>query len=147
MNQFFPPYSPIGDKLTETFMLNMFVFWIGWVLFVAAQAKNSIDSKSNSLQGWRGFRTWLIAQSVNLATRCFFSALAYGFLVQTVASKVGSVGFHVTSTMIAGFAGYGANGLLYQLFGFVPWLRVEIPDLAPPASAQIVPLPKNPGTP
>jgi hypothetical protein len=127
-------------------MLNIIVFAIGWLLFVAAQCKNSLNSKTNSLVGWPGVKSWLLSQSVNLATRAFFSALGYGFLVHTVAAKIDAVGFHLTSTTISGFAGYGANGMLYQLFGLLPWLRVEVADLAPPANAQIVPptaLPAN----
>jgi hypothetical protein len=134
-------------------MLNIIVFAVGWILFVAAQCKNSLNSKTNSLQGWPGIRTWIVGNSVNLATRAFFSALAFGFLVQTIASKIGAVGFHLTSTTIAGVAGYSANALLYQFFGLFPGLRVEVSDLAPPANAQVVlvpvpseTLPKAPGT-
>ena len=83
----------------------------------------------------------------------FFSGLAYGFLVQTIAAKIGDIGFHVTSTAIAGIAGYSANALLYQFFGLFPGLRVEVSDLAPPANSQIVaiggtqmPLTGPPGT-
>jgi hypothetical protein len=35
--------------------------------------------------------------------------------------------------------------MLYQAFGLLPWLRVEVADLAPPANAQVVALPKNSG--
>ena len=129
-------------------MLNILVFVVGWILFVLAQAKNSVTSKSNSLQGWPGLKIWLFAQAVNLATRAFFSALAYGFLVQTIAGKIDGLGFHVTSTTIAGVAGYSANAMLYQFFGLFPFLRVEVPDLAPPApSAPSSTLPGAPGTP
>jgi hypothetical protein len=123
-------------------MLNIAVYVIGWLLFVAAQCKNSLNSKTNSLAGWPGVRSWLASQSVNLATRAFFCAIGYSFLVHTVAAKIDAVGFHVTSTMISGFAGYGANGMLYQLFGLFPGLRVEVSDLAPPPNAQVVPLTK-----
>jgi hypothetical protein len=133
-------------------MLNVLIFAVGWVLFVAAQCKNSLNSKTNSLQGWPGIRTWILGQAVNLATRAFFSALAYGFLVQTFSTKIDAVGFHVTSTTIAGVAGYSANAALYQFFGLFPGLRVEVSDLAPPANSQVVSaqtpsLPKQPGTP
>ena len=133
-------------------MLNIIVFAVGWILFVAAQCKNSLNSKTNGLVGWLGIRTWLLAQAVNLLTRGFFSGLAYGFLVHTFSAKIDAVGFHVTSTTIAGVAGYSANALLYQFFGLFPGLRVEVSDLAPPANSQIVPaqtpsLPKPPGTP
>jgi hypothetical protein len=123
-------------------MLNISVFWLGWLLFVAAQCKNSLNSKTNSLTGSAGVKAWLGSQSVNLLTRAFFSALGYGFLVNSLAAKIDSVGFHFTSTTISGFAGYAANGMLYQLFGLLPWLRVEVAELAPPA--QNTALPKTP---
>jgi hypothetical protein len=141
-------------------MLNVAVYIIGWALYVAAQAQNSVSSKSNSLTpGWSGIHVWLKAHAVNLATRAFFSALAFGFIVHDIATKVQGMGFSVTSTTIAGVAGYSANALLYQFFGLFPGLRVEVSDLAPPASAQVIPiqagnvaasslstLPKPPGT-
>jgi hypothetical protein len=128
-------------------MLNALVFIVGWLLFVAGQAKNSISSKSNSLTGWAGFRVWLAAHSINLLTRAFFSGMAYGFIIHTVTTKLQVVGFPVTSTMIAGFGGWSANGLLYQFLGFFPWMRVEMSDLAPPINGQTAPLPKPPATP
>lgn len=118
-------------------MLNVTVYVIGWLLFVAAQAQNSVASKSNSLQrGWPGIKVWLQAHAVVLATRAFFSALAYGFIVHTVAGKIDGMGFHVSSHAIAGVAGYSANALLYQFFGLFPGMRVEVSDFAPPASTQ-----------
>jgi hypothetical protein len=114
-------------------MLNVTIYVVGWLLYVAAQAKNSISSNSNSLSGWVGFKLWLRAHSVNLATRAFFSALAYGFIIHDVATKIQAVGFSITSTTIAGVAGYAANALLYQFFGLFPGLRVEVSDLAPPS--------------
>ena len=124
--------------------LNILVYSLGWILFVAAQAQNSIASKSNSLQGWAGLKFWLQKQGVNLATRAFFSMLAYGFLIHTVASKIDGLGFHLSAHAIAGVAGYSANAALYQFFGLFPGLRVEVADLAPPANAQVVPVPKPP---
>lgn len=119
-------------------MLNIALYAVGWILYVAAQAQNSVLSKSNSLAGWDGFKRWLGAHGVNLATRAFFSGLAYGFLVHTIATKIGSAGFPLSSHAIAGVAGYSANAALYQFFGLFPGLRVEVPDLAPPANSQIV---------
>jgi len=125
-------------------LVNILMYVIGWALYVAAQAQNSVRSKSNSLPpGFEGMKLWLRAQLVNLATRAFFSGLAYGFLVHTVAAKIQNVGMPLTSTAIAGVAGYSANALLYQFFGLFPGLRVEVSDLAPPASSQIVPAPPN----
>ena len=128
-------------------ILNITVYAVGWILFVAAQAQNSAASKSNGLAtGWPGIKAWLKMQAVNLCTRAFFSALAYGFLIHAVASKLTAAGVGVTTTVIAGVAGYSANALLYQFFGLFPGLRVEVSDLAPPASAQVVPLPKPPSS-
>ena len=121
-------------------MLNIFVYVMGWILYVAAQAQNSVKSKTNGLaSGWRGIAEWLAMHGVNLATRAFFSALAYGFFIHTMATKIEAVGFSITSTAIAGSSGYAANAMLYQFFGLFPGLRVEVADLAPPANAQIVP--------
>jgi len=128
--------------------LNVFIYTLGWILFVAAQAQNSVKSKSNSLEtGWPGIKAWLKMQGVNLATRAFFSMLAYGFIIHTVTSKIDGIGFHISAHSIAGVAGYSANAFLYQFFGLFPGLRVEVPDLAPAANAQVVPLPKPPDKP
>lgn len=122
-------------------MLNIIVYSLGWILYVAAQAQNSVKSNSNGLpSGWAGIKFWLSVHGVNLATRAFFSALAYGFIVHTVSEKVLSVGMPISSRAIAGVGGYAANALLYQFFGYFPFLRVEVADLAPPANAQIVPV-------
>jgi len=124
--------------------LNIVIFGVGWVLYVAAQAQNSVTSKSNGLpSGWPGIRIWLRAHAVNLATRAFFSGLAYGFLVHTFAAKVQSAGMPISSHAIAGCAGYAANALLYQFFGLFPGLRVEVSDLAPPASSNPIPPPSE----
>jgi hypothetical protein len=121
-------------------MLSAAVYIIGFILFVAAQAQNSAASKTNGLAaGWPGIVEWLKMHAVNLATRAFFAGLGYGFIVHTIASHVESAGFPVTSTTIAGVAGYSANALLYQFFGLFPGLRVEVADLSPPANAQVVP--------
>jgi len=119
--------------------MNETLYAIGWLLYVAAQAQNSVTSKSNSLSpGWSGHLLWLRAHAVNLATRAFFSALAYGFIVHSFTTKIQSDGFAVGAPAIAGVAGYAANALLYQFLGLFPGLRVEMSDLAPPANAQII---------
>jgi hypothetical protein len=112
-------------------ILDVSVFTLGWLLFVMAQAQNSVKSKTNGLTT---LADWFRMHAVNLATRAFFSALAYGFIVHTVAQKIESVGLQLTATTIAGIGGYSANALLYQFFGYMPWLRVEVADLAPPGS-------------
>jgi hypothetical protein len=120
--------------------INIIVYSLGWILFVAAQAQNSAASKTNGLPtGAAGIKAWLKMQAVNLATRAFFSMLAYGFLIHAVAAKLSAAGVGVTTTVIAGVAGYSANALLYQFFGLMPWLRVEVSDLAPPPNSQVVP--------
>jgi hypothetical protein len=118
-------------------IIQIVLFSLGWILFVLAQAQNSVRSTTNGLHGWNGFGRWLELQALNLATRAFFSALFFGFIVNSVTSKIQAVGLSVTSTTIAGIAGYAANALLYQIFGLVPWLRVEIPDLEPPAAPAV----------
>lgn len=109
------------------------IYALGWLLFVAAQAQNSVRSTANGLTGWNGFVCWLKLQAVNLATRAFFSGLFYGFIMQSVTSKIQAAGLVITGNAVAGLAGYAANALLYQVFGLLPWLRVEVQDLAPPA--------------
>lgn len=120
-------------------MLNITVYIIGWLLYVAAQAQNSVTSKTNGLStGATGIGEWLRMHAVNLMTRAFFSALAFTFFIHTMAEKIHAVGFAVTSTAIAGCAGYAANAMLYQFFGLFPGLRVEVADLAPPPNSQIL---------
>lgn len=121
-------------------ILDVSVFALGWILFVLAQAQNSVKSKTNGLNT---LKSWFQLHAVNLATRAFFSGLAYGFIVHTVSSKIASVGLQLTATSVAGIGGYSANALLYQFFGYLPWLRVEVADLAPPGPAQT----PSPGTP
>jgi hypothetical protein len=108
------------------------LFTAGWLLFVAAQAYNSIRSTANGLTGAAGLFAWLKLQSVNLLTRAFFCSLFYGYVMQFVAQKVAAAGLTLHAYSIAGVAGYAANALLYQAFGLLPWLRVEVQDLAPP---------------
>jgi len=112
------------------------VYWVAWLLFVLAQAQNSLLSNSNTLSGWPGFKVWFRVQWINIATRAFFSAVLYSTLIQQVASRIQSLGFVLTGTAVAGIAGYSANAALYQTFGLlakvIPFLRVEVHDLAPP---------------
>lgn len=124
------------------FKVKIALFVLGWVLFVLAQAQNSVQSTTNGLSGWSGFWKWIKLQAVNLATRAFFSGIFYTYLVQFVAGKIQAAGLAVTSASIAGVAGYAANAMLYQIFGLLPWLRVEIGALAPPAT----PIPAGAGT-
>jgi len=119
---------------------NITLFVMGWGLFVAGQAQNSIRSRTNGLpEGFAGLQQWLSFHVVNLAQRAFFCGLFYGFIVNTVAIKLQAAGFPVTSYMIAGIGGWSANGLLYQIFGMIPGMRREVADFAPPPSAEIVP--------
>jgi hypothetical protein len=113
--------------------LNVAVFIIGWLLFVALQIQNSVRSSSNGLQGTAGWLAWLKLHAIELMLRAFVSALLYGYIVNQVQEKIAAVGFSLTSTSIAGFGGLAANSLLYQFFGLIPWLRVEVGELAPPA--------------
>lgn len=119
---------------------NVVLFIMGWALFVAGQAQNSIRSKTNGLpEGFAGLHQWLSFHVVNLCQRAFFSGLFYGFIVHTMAVKLQTVGFPVTSYMIAGFGGWAANGMLYQIFGMIPGMRREVADFAPPPNAEILP--------
>lgn len=112
---------------------NIVLYGMGWVLFVAGQAQNSIRSKTNGLPGgFSGLQAWLHFHLVNLAQRAFFSGLFYGFIVHTATVKLQAAGFPVTSYMVAGFGGFCANGMLYQIFGLIPGLRTEVAELAPP---------------
>ncbi len=112
--------------------MNIAIFWAFWLLYVIAQAQNSIKSSSNGLNGWAGFNAWLRAQAVNLTTRVAFSAVFEGFIVNLATTKISATGLAITSHAVAGVAGYAANAFLYQIFGYLPWLRVEIGELAPP---------------
>jgi hypothetical protein len=120
---------------TAIHAINITVFAIGWILYVLAQAQNSVKSNTNGLTGKAGWIAYLRANGTNLATRAFFSALAYGFIVDSITDKVKDVmGSTITSTTIAGIGGYSANALLYQFFGLFPGLRVEVSQLSPPGA-------------
>jgi len=126
-------------------VVNITLYLMGWVLFVAGQAQNSIRSKSNGLDsGLRGLQQWLGFHLVNLAQRAFFCGLFYGFIVHTIGIKLQAAGFPITSYMVAGIGGWAANGLLYQIFGLIPGLRIEVAELAPPPNSQVVPVSPQP---
>ena len=128
-------------------LVHVLIYCAGWILFVAAQAHNSVRSSANGLDGWQGYVRWLKLQAVNLATRAFFCAILFAWVMQLVTSKIQTAGLGLESNAIAGIAGYAANALLYQAFGLLPFLRVEVQDLAPPANAQVVPVPPTLPTP
>ena len=113
-------------------VLQILLFVLGWLLFVTAQAYNSVRSTANGLTGWAGFMAWLRLQAVNLLTRAFFSGLFYAWVMQFVTAKIQAAGLSLHAAEIAGVSGYAANALLYQAFGLLPFLRVEVQDLAPP---------------
>jgi hypothetical protein len=125
-------------------MLDILMYWVGWLLFVAGQAQNSINSPSNSLNGFAGFKKWLGLHWYTLVLRGFFSAIGEGAIQHFVIAKVEPLlqpyGFSLAVWGMAGIAGFAANTLLYQTFGLlgnkVPWLRVEVPMLAPPTAGQ-----------
>ena len=121
--------------------MNIAIFWAFWLLYVIAQAQNSIKSSSNALSGWPGFKAWLSAHAVNLTTRLAFSAVFEGFIVNLATQKISGTGMAITSHAVAGCAGYAANAFLYQIFGYLPWLRVEISELSPPKPDKADPKP------
>jgi len=122
-------------------MTNFCWYWFGWLLFVVGQAQNSINSPSNGLEGWAGFKRWLGMHWYTLLLRCFFCAIGQAALTHWIFSKINPLltehGFLVAAWGIAGISGFFANTLLYQVFGIagqrIPWLRVDVPQLAPPA--------------
>ena len=94
---------------------NVVLYVMGWALFVAGQAQNSIRSKSNGLpSGFSGFRQWLDFYWLDLAHRAFWSGLFYGVIVHKTTATLQAVGFPVTSYMIAGIGGWSANAGVYQ---------------------------------
>lgn len=111
------------------------IYSLGWLLFVGAQAHNSVRSTANGLTGWPGYAQWLKIQWINLLTRAFFSGILYAWVMGFVTDKIQAAGLALHADAIAGIAGYAANALLYQAFGMLPFLRVEVQDLAPPANA------------
>lgn len=124
-------------------MLNAFVFAGFWLLYAVAQAQNSIRSTSNNLTGWQGLKQYLRLQGVNLVTRAAFSAVFYTSLVEDTTHHLVLIGLTLTSTAVAALAGYSANAGLYQLFGYLPWLRTELHDIVPPsepANTVVVPV-------
>ena len=125
-------------------ILEIALYAVGWLLFVAAQAQNSVRSSTNGLAGWGGFLHWLKLQAVNLLTRAVSCAVLYGTIVHSVSTKIQAVGLPFTGIAIAFFGGYAANTMLYQIFGLLPWLRVEVADLAPAPNSQVVPAPSVP---
>jgi hypothetical protein len=121
-------------------VLDVTMFALGWLLFLFGQIQNSIRSSSNGLDtGWAGIKHWLNIQSVNLMTRLFFSVIFYPTLLAGVFAKMDAplraTGLPLAAWGMAGIAGYTVNTGLNQIFGFIPWLRVEVGQLAPPSDA------------
>jgi hypothetical protein len=111
------------------------LYIIGWLLFVMGQAHNSVKSSSNGLMGLAGFVVWLRLQAMNLVTRAFFSAIFYPWFIAQATNKLNVAGLHATAYSAAGIAGYTACAGLYQVFGLIPWLRVEVGEVIPPEVA------------
>lgn len=118
-------------------MLNIVMFVLGWLLFLVGQMFNSVKSTSNGLNvSMEGVFRWLRFQALNIAMRVFFTVIFYPTLLKVALDKLNgplqSAGVGVAAWGLAGLAGYMANTALFQIFGLIPWLRVEIPSLAPP---------------
>jgi hypothetical protein len=113
-------------------LLNLSCYLLGWLLFALLQAQNSVRSTANGLEGWRGLNWWAKLQGVNLFIRAGASAVFYPVAVQSMTAKVAAAGFALSAAGVCALAGFTSNGMLYQFFGFVPQLRVEVQDLAPP---------------
>lgn len=124
-------------------LVNIAMFVVGWLLFVLAQIQNSVLSSTNSLQGKDGWLSWLKLHAIELALRAFGSGLLYTYIVHYTADKLSAIGLSLGSTAYAGFGGIAANSVLYQFFGLVPWLRVEVAHVSPPMNPPAEP-PKGP---
>lgn len=122
---------------------NIILYVMGWTLYVAGQAQNSIRSSSNGLDGFEGWRIWLRFHLIELANRAFWSGLLYGASVVYATQKLQPVIstfaplLTVTTYMAAGAGGYFASAVVYQASGLLGF-RVEMGEKVPPANAQIV---------
>jgi hypothetical protein len=117
-------------------VLNVSIYFIGWLVFLQLQMENSIKSTSNGLgSNWAGRAKWLKVQSSAIIARGFLCIVLYLPLVQLVTNRVGPVleraGLSNYVWGYAGLAGFFASVLVYQVLGWVPNLRKEIPELAP----------------
>ncbi len=127
-------------------MLTIIMYWVGWLLFVLGQAQNSLNSPSNRLEGFAGFRTWLVLHWYTLALRAFFSAIGevaiQHFVMARIAPLLAAQGLSIAAWGAAGISGFAANTVLYQAFGLlgskIPWLRVDVPTLVPSQAAREV---------
>ena len=116
------------------------MYWLGWLLFVIGQAQNSLLSPSNNLQGWAGLKRWLQLHWYTLLLRAFFCFIAEAALSHWVFLKAQPLlvehGLSVAAWGMDGISGFASNTLLYQVFGWlgqkIPWLRVDVPSIAPP---------------
>ena len=121
--------------------LNILVYTIGWLIFVLAQARNSVMSNTNGLDGWAGFKQWFEVQWTNLLVRAFFSGVFATYIIQQVATKVQDAGLGLHALEIAALGGFAANALLYQILGWTG-LRAEVSKFVPPPNSEIVPVSK-----
>lgn len=119
--------------------INIFMFVIGWLVFVYLQMENSLKSSSNGLTNdWKGMKLYLRSQSDSLVWRAFFSAIFYPALIQkavnTIEPALAVAGLQIYAWGFSGLAGFGAYGFLYQITGLIGFLRgKEMHEVIPPS--------------
>lgn len=118
-------------------MLLWVMYFTGIVLHLFLQIQNSVRSNSNGLTtGWAGMKKWLQLQAVSVLVRLFFSAIVFPAALQgplhALSGTLATAGVALPPWGLAGLAGYNVDALLNQVFGLIPWMRAEIPQLVPP---------------
>lgn len=121
--------------------MNISLYIAGWFVYLFGQMEGSVRSPSNGLTNdFAGRKKWLLVQWDKLLKRAFFSAIFYpailALVIQKIAPPLQSAGLSVAVWSAAGFAGYCASGIVYQLTGMFSGLRAEIPELAPTEDLQ-----------
>lgn len=117
-------------------VLDAVMYGLGFALFVLGQAHHSVNSGTNSL---KSVRQYFQLQALNLATRAFFSVVFYTVILHNVEKMVASAGMDGTLLQpwaIAAISGYAANAILYQVLGFLPFLKNEVSQVAPPTDVE-----------
>jgi|GEM_PF-5912874 len=121
-------------------MVDLFMYWLGWLVFVMLQAPNSVRSTSNGLTAdFRGVGLWILLNSKNLLARAFLCLCLQVpiqlYVIGKIESPLLAAGLKATTWGLAGMAGLLSCTVIYQILGFFPAFRVELGQIIPPSPA------------
>lgn len=125
----------------------MTLFFTLWALFYAGfatslmlQAQTSVSSASNNLDS---IRSWLKLHWHVVWANLFLSTAFSAAIFKMIPASSGLGEF--SKYAVGGFIANGVIDKILFIFGQQLGTKVEVPQIAPPANAQVVPLGKTSG--